>query len=165
MKILKSKLILTSLSTLFITSILTGCINSSSNSSEISEIDVLFLNATQRVKKAQHELFVNKLLNEPVVKETKKISNNKGEIKYTYIWKGDALQLLKKISADNEIRFISTGVEVSLPISLRAKNVTFSELISLIQSQINYRAQIIHNPSLLILDYNNSGQMKVLSGV
>lgn len=156
MKILKSKLILTSLSTLFITSILTGCANPKTKFSEINEIDVLLLDASQRVKKAQQELFESKLLKEPGIKDVKTNSNRaKKEIKYTYIWKGDALQLLKKISIDNDVKFISTGIQVSLPISLRAENVTFEELISLIQSQINYRALIIHNPSLLILDYNN----------
>jgi len=72
-------------------------------------------------------------------------------------WNGDASQLLNQLASQRNYRFITSGVKLPLPVSLKVENAEYREVIELVQTQIGYRAGITIDNSRrqMLLRYNS----------
>ncbi|HBW8106971.1 TPA: DotD/TraH family lipoprotein [Klebsiella pneumoniae] len=60
-------------------------------------------------------------------------------------WDGDAVELLAALARQRGMTFSYSGVRLPLPVTLHVRNMTFANVLRLIDAQISWRAQL-HEP-------------------
>ncbi|HFS8203540.1 DotD/TraH family lipoprotein [Serratia sp. CY68758] len=97
--------------------------------------------AAQSIQNITATLYQSDALNQvrPVL-FTPKITANSQRI--TVDWDGDAIELLSQLAHMRGLSFAYTGVRLPLPLTLHASDVTFEQVLRLVRTQIDWRAQL-----------------------
>lgn len=117
------------------------------------KIDKLILDAAVKIQDQQTALFMAGALNQVTVKPKMGLT---GENKYTVVWYGDAIELLTKMAHDQNMNFNYSGVRLPLPISMKSVNVTLNDALKTIESQINYRSDIVLEQNTIHLKFHTT---------
>jgi defect-in-organelle-trafficking protein DotD len=57
-------------------------------------------------------------------------------------WDGDAIELLSQLAHQRGLSFAYTGVRLPLPLTLHVQDATFEQVLRLVRTQIDWRAQL-----------------------
>ncbi|PHM37620.1 hypothetical protein Xmau_03838 [Xenorhabdus mauleonii] len=98
----------------------------------------------QQMQELRQELHQKGALEKAITQFPTKISSNSQRI--TITWDGDAIELLSQIAHQRGLVFAYTGVRLPLPISVHEQDITFENLLRVIRTQIDWRAQLEQNP-------------------
>lgn len=115
-------------------------------------IDQQILEAAGKVHAAQLQLVRAGALNQSASVAREPVAGPAKGV--TLAWKGDALQLLKKLAAERSLDFVPSGAQLPLPVVISVKGATFERVIEQLQSQVGYRASIELAGNVLRLQYN-----------
>nr|WP_241390274.1 DotD/TraH family lipoprotein [Serratia proteamaculans]ULG14159.1 hypothetical protein 25Ep1_00058 [Serratia proteamaculans]ULG17270.1 hypothetical protein 10novelp1_00057 [Serratia proteamaculans]ULG17625.1 hypothetical protein Ep_00056 [Serratia proteamaculans]ULG17838.1 hypothetical protein Gp1_00058 [Serratia proteamaculans] len=66
-------------------------------------------------------------------------------------WDGDAIELLSQLAHQRGLSFAYTGVRLPLPLTIHVQDATFEQVLRLVRTQIDWRAQIDQQPTELRL--------------
>lgn len=124
---------------------------SSSKSAEGTLIDEQILEATDKIKLTQKELYYAGALNN--VPRKRIVDMTDPSQKLTLEWNGDAKELLQSLANQSGRTFVTRGVKLPLPVNVKSEGVTFEEIIKDIQMQVGYRAVIAYTDQTLTVNY------------
>ncbi|MBP2199211.1 DotD/TraH family lipoprotein [Pantoea cypripedii] len=71
----------------------------------------------------------------------------------SFDWEGDAVELLTELARSRGLQFNYSGVRLPLPVTLHVQNMTFANVLRLIESQTAWRATLHQYPGLLQLTF------------
>ncbi|HAV1871927.1 TPA: DotD/TraH family lipoprotein [Enterobacter hormaechei subsp. steigerwaltii] len=71
----------------------------------------------------------------------------------SFDWEGDAVELLTELARTRGLQFNYSGVRLPLPVTLHVQNMTFANVLRLIESQTAWRATLHQYPGLLQLAF------------
>ncbi|MGO2566783.1 DotD/TraH family lipoprotein [Serratia proteamaculans] len=66
-------------------------------------------------------------------------------------WDGDAIELLSQLAHQRGLSFAYTGVRLPLPLTIHVQDATFEQVLRLVRTQIDWRAQLDQQPTELRL--------------
>ncbi len=135
---------------------LLGCASAPAPDTSTSIIDQQILDAAAKVQAAQAQLFRAGALNQELNAPSTPITD--GGQPVTLSWKGDAAQLLGKLSTSRGLAFKKMGLRMPLPVVVEAKGESFESILDQLRSQVGYRAAIEQSGSTLTLQYNRPKQ-------
>lgn len=69
----------------------------------------------------------------------------------TVNWDGDAIELLSQLAHQRGLTFAYTGVRLPLPLTIHVQDATFEQVLRLVRTQIDWRAQLEQQPTELRL--------------
>lgn len=102
-----------------------------------------------RVVAQQQVLWQEGGINTPSALPADYIRSNNERLSVT--WSGDAVELLSHLAAQRGARFTWTGVRLPLPVNLHVNDVTYQNLLHLIDMQTAWRATLQQMPGQLAL--------------
>lgn len=117
------------------------------------KIDKMILDAAIKVQASQAALFQAGALNSVSLKPS--LDLDVRENLYSIIWYGDAIELLTKMAHDQKIKFKFTGVRLPLPVAIKSIDASYDDTLSLIKSQIGYRAELTQSDGSMFLKFNH----------
>lgn len=132
---------------------LTACASKQPDASAQSLIDQQILEASQKIEAAQVDLYQAGALNSRVVMRVPNINLADKDF-VTINWQGDAVQLLAKLAQDRGDLFEYMGLRMPLPVDINVKGAPYESVLSMLRSQIGYRAVVSRAPGKLVLQYN-----------
>ncbi|GGM25726.1 DotD/TraH family lipoprotein [Pseudomonas asuensis] len=138
--------------TLLAATVLTGCASKPKVDDAQVLVDQKILDAARKIQAAQADLYQAGALNQARPQFPQSILENNQLV--SVHWQGDALQLLNKLAHDRNVQFSFMGVRVPLPVSIDVKATPYSVVIGMLRAQIGYRANLIEEPSKIVLHYN-----------
>ncbi|ENV52439.1 IncI1 plasmid conjugative transfer protein TraH [Acinetobacter junii CIP 107470 = MTCC 11364] len=130
--------------------LLQGCATTQKNTDQVN-IDQEILNATHKIMRAQATLYNASALNNARMTLPYWID---GDQPVTVTWYGDAQELFTSFAKARNKQFVETGVKQPLPVALDVRDTKYSTIITLLQSQLGYRATIIEDETTIKLQYN-----------
>lgn len=71
----------------------------------------------------------------------------------SFDWDGDAVELLSSLARARGLQFNYNGVRLPLPVSVHVRNMTFSNVLRIVEAQTAWRATINQYPGLLQLTF------------
>lgn len=119
------------------------------------KIDKMILDAAIKVQASQAALFQAGALNSVSLKSS--LDLDVRENLYSIVWYGDAIELLTKMAHDQKIKFKFTGVRLPLPLAIKSIDASYDDILSLIKSQIGYRAELTQSDGSMFLRFNHPG--------
>jgi defect-in-organelle-trafficking protein DotD len=135
-----------------------GCSsNTLKNNSETaaSAIERNIESSIKQIELVQADLYQHAAINDTKTGITGGIYHDSQQV--TMKWNGDANTLLKQLAYQRGFKFVSTGVQLPLPININVNNMPYNTVIERIQTQIGYRAGIIIDNSRreMLLSYTS----------
>ncbi len=144
---------------LLIISFLTSCSSVNTKFDEESaqaKIDKMILDAALKVQNSQSDLYQAGALNSFSVKSSETVV---GENLYSIVWFGDAVELLSKMAKDQGMTFRFSGVRLPLPVSIKSINADYNDTLSIIKSQIGYRAELTRAGNSMVLTFHPNNKV------
>ncbi|QUE78414.1 DotD/TraH family lipoprotein (plasmid) [Stutzerimonas stutzeri] len=132
--------------------LLTGCASSQKTSDAQTEIDRLILDSARTIQAAQADLYRAAALNKPAQPAAARITDERQPL--TFIWKGDAYNLVQVLANERGYRFVVEGLRLPLPLNMDVKDQPFAVVLDQIRSQVGYRAILTAGGGALTLRYN-----------
>ncbi|ELQ6864026.1 DotD/TraH family lipoprotein, partial [Salmonella enterica] len=71
----------------------------------------------------------------------------------SFDWEGDAVELLNALARARGLQFSYSGVRLPLPVTLHVRNMTFANVLRLIEAQTAWRATLHQYPGLLNISF------------
>jgi len=71
----------------------------------------------------------------------------------SFDWDGDAVELLAELARARGLRFNYSGVRLPLPVTLHVRDMTYSNVLRLVEPQTAWRATLHQYPGLLQLNF------------
>lgn len=71
----------------------------------------------------------------------------------TLNWNGDAVELLSALARARGQTFSYTGIRLPLPLDIEVQNVTYTNLLRIIQMQTAWRASLMTYPGQMMLQF------------
>lgn len=71
----------------------------------------------------------------------------------SFDWEGDGVELLTELARIRGLQFNYSGVRLPLPVTLHVRNMTFANVLRIIESQTAWRATLHQYPGLLQLAF------------
>ncbi|MBY4841128.1 DotD/TraH family lipoprotein [Pantoea sp. DY-5] len=71
----------------------------------------------------------------------------------TLSWNGDALELLSALARARGLKFSYAGVRLPLPVDIEVQDVTYANLLRIIQMQTAWRATLVTYPGQMVLQF------------
>lgn len=99
----------------------------------------------KQIEQVQADLYQHAAINDAKTGITGGIYQDGQQI--TIKWNGDANTLLKQLASQRGFKFLSTGVQLPLPVNINVNSMPYDAVIERVQTQIGYRAGIIVNNS------------------
>lgn len=132
--------------------LLTGCASSQKSNDAQTEIDRLILDSARTIQAAQADLYRAAALNKPAQPTAARISDDRQPL--TFVWKGDAYNLVQVLANERGFRFVVEGLRLPLPLNMDVKDQPFTVVLDQIRSQVGYRAHLNAHSGALTLRYN-----------
>ncbi len=129
---------------------LTGCATPVKPDPKI-DIDREILQSSTQIMRAQATLYNAGALNNERMHLPVWVDGNQ---KVTVSWYGDAKELFVALAKAKSKTFSITGVPQSLPVVIDVHDTPYSTIITLLQSQLGYRATLTEDSSNINLQYN-----------
>lgn len=131
--------------------LLNGCsiVNKDEESAQ-SKVDKMILDAAVKVQSSHAALYQAGALNSVNVKPSLEI----GQSLYSVVWYGDAIELLTKMAKDQNMKFRYSGVRLPLPVAIKSIDANYNDTLSIIKSQIGYRAELSQSGNTMTLIFN-----------
>ena len=85
----------------------------------------------------------------------------------SFSWNGDAVELLRALARARGQMFIYVGVRLPLPVDIEVQNVTYANVLRIIEMQIAWRATLVTYPGQMVLQYTptlSAGQTRYVKG-
>lgn len=130
--------------------LLNGCSSKKNDESAQSKIDKMILDAAVKVQSSHAALYQAGALNSVNVKPSLEVGQNL----YSVVWYGDAIELLTKMAKDQNMKFKYSGVRLPLPVSIKSIDANYNDTLSIIKSQIGYRADLSQSGNTMTLMFN-----------
>jgi defect in organelle trafficking protein DotD len=131
--------------------LLSGCSNLGKKNEESAQIiDKMILDAAVKIQSSHAALYQAGALNSINVKPSSEFGQNL----YSVVWYGDAIQLLAKMAKDQNMKFKYSGVRLPLPVSIKSIDANYNDTLSIIKSQIGYRAELSQSGKTMSLIFN-----------
>lgn len=134
----------------FVPVVLSGCQLSTQSTAvmPLKKTDTQY-NAEQ-IQNSQNNLYLSGSINQvrtPLFSPN--ISANSQRISVD--WDGDAIELLSQLAHQRGLSFAYTGVRLPLPLTIHVQDATFEQVLRLVRTQIDWRAQLDQQPTELRL--------------
>ncbi|WP_413484610.1 DotD/TraH family lipoprotein [Morganella psychrotolerans] len=100
----------------------------------------------------QQILGIQKIINSPNGVPKQNIKNNISRVAVN--WDGDAIELLSYLAKQRGQTFNWTGVRLPLPVNIHVSNITYQNLLRMLDLQISWRATIHEYPGQLTLYFS-----------
>lgn len=71
----------------------------------------------------------------------------------TFSWNGDAVELLSALSRARGLKFSYTGVRLPLPVDIEVQDVTYANVLRMIEMQTAWRAMLVTYPGQMVLQF------------
>lgn len=71
----------------------------------------------------------------------------------SFDWEGDGVELLDELARSRGLQFNYSGVRLPLPVTLHVHDMTFSNVLRVIEAQTAWRATLRQYPGLLQLNF------------
>jgi defect-in-organelle-trafficking protein DotD len=71
----------------------------------------------------------------------------------SFDWEGDAIELLAELARVRGLTFNYSGVRLPLPVTLHVRDMTFANVLRLVESQTAWRATLHQYPGLLQVSF------------
>lgn len=68
-------------------------------------------------------------------------------------WNGDAVELLQQLAIQRGLKLSVGGVRLPLPLNIHVRDITFQNLLRVIESQTSWRAKVQQLPGLLHIEF------------
>jgi defect-in-organelle-trafficking protein DotD len=94
----------------------------------------------QSIQNASATFSMSGAVNEPGISFGAQILANSQRV--TVDWDGDAIELLSQLAHQRGLSFAYTGVRLPLPMTIHVQNSTFENVLRIIRTQIDWRAQL-----------------------
>ncbi|MEL7630943.1 DotD/TraH family lipoprotein [Pectobacterium aroidearum] len=78
----------------------------------------------------------------------------------SFDWEGDAVELLAELARVRGLQFNYSGVRLPLPVTLHVREMTFANVLRLLESQTAWRASLQQYPGLLQLSFMQQGSSR-----
>lgn len=115
------------------------------------DIDREILQSAQKIMTAQATLYNAAALNNERMHLPTWIDGNQ---KVTVSWYGDAKELFTELAKAKSKTLNITGVVQPLPVVIDVHDTPYSTIVTLLQSQLGYRATLLEDSSTITLQYN-----------
>ncbi|CAI2537718.1 Uncharacterised protein [Serratia liquefaciens] len=104
----------------------------------------------QKIQNTQNTLYFSGAINQTrITLFTPGISANSQRVSVD--WDGDAIELLSQLAHQRGLSFAYTGVRLPLPLTIHVQDATFEQVLRLVRTQIDWRAQLDQQPTELRL--------------
>lgn len=107
------------------------------HSAQDTQNTTAILNQADAINQARSSLFISR-----ITANSQRISVD---------WDGDAIELLSQLAHQRGLTFAYTGVRLPLPLTVHVQDATFEQVLRLVRTQIDWRAQIDQQPTELRL--------------
>lgn len=135
---------------LFVPIVLSGCQLHDKNTAVIPFQNTDAQYNAEQVLNAQSNLYLSGAINQVRVPFfVPGISANSQRV--TVNWDGDAIELLSQLAHQRGLIFAYTGVRLPLPLTIHVQDATFEQVLRLVRTQIDWRAQLEQQPTELRL--------------
>lgn len=74
----------------------------------------------------------------------------------TFSWNGDAVELLSSLARARGQAFSYVGVRLPLPVDIEVQDVTYANVLRMIEMQTAWRATVVTYPGQMVLQYMSS---------
>lgn len=74
----------------------------------------------------------------------------------TFSWNGDAVELLNALARARGQAFSYAGVRLPLPVDIEVQNVTYANVLRMIEMQTAWRATLVMYPGQMVLQFMSS---------
>lgn len=71
----------------------------------------------------------------------------------SFDWEGDGVELVAELARARGLQFNFSGVRLPLPVTLHVRDMTFSNVLRVIEAQTAWRATLHQYPGLLQLSF------------
>lgn len=71
----------------------------------------------------------------------------------TFSWNGDAVELLSSLARARGQAFSYVGVRLPLPVDIEVQDVTYANVLRMIEMQTAWRAALVTYPGLMVLQF------------
>nr|CDM08098.1 conjugal transfer protein [Erwinia amylovora] len=71
----------------------------------------------------------------------------------TLSWNGDAVELLSALARARGLAFSYAGIRLPLPVDIEVQDMTYANLLRLIEMQTAWRATIVTYPGQMVLQF------------
>jgi len=71
----------------------------------------------------------------------------------TFSWNGDAVELLSALARARGLKFSYTGVRLPLPVDIEVQDVTYANVLRMIEMQTAWRATFVTYPGQIVLQF------------
>ncbi|WGK60011.1 DotD/TraH family lipoprotein [Pantoea sp. SS70] len=71
----------------------------------------------------------------------------------TFSWNGDAVELLSALARARGLKFSYTGVRLPLPVDIEVQDVTYANVLRMIEMQTAWRATFVTYPGQMVLQF------------
>ncbi len=103
------------------------------------------------VRAQQYQLWDEKVINIRTPLPADTIYANSTRL--SLYWDGDAIELLAQLARQRGLQFNYSGVHLPLPLNIHVRDMTFQNLLRLVESQISWRATLHQYPGLLQVEF------------
>ena len=103
------------------------------------------------VRAQQYQLWDEKVINTRTPLPADTIYANSTRLSLD--WDGDAIELLAQLARQRGLQFNYSGVHLPLPLNIHVRDMTFQNLLRLVESQISWRATLHQYPGLLQVEF------------
>lgn len=144
---MKTSLLVTSVAALF----LSGCQCPPSQTQTVQTDAAKNTKRIAIVRLQQYELWDNNTLNTRTPLPADTIYANSTRVSLD--WDGDAVELLAQLARQRGLAFNYSGVRLPLPLNIHVRDITFQNLLRIITSQTQWRADLAQYPGQLQLNF------------
>lgn len=74
----------------------------------------------------------------------------------TFSWNGDAVELLSSLARARGLAFSYVGVRLPLPVDIEVQDVTYANVLRMIEMQTAWRATLVTYPGQMVLQFMSS---------
>lgn len=71
----------------------------------------------------------------------------------TFSWNGDAVELLSALARARGLKFSYAGVRLPLPVDIEVQDVTYANVLRMIEMQTAWRATFVTYPGQIVLQF------------
>jgi defect-in-organelle-trafficking protein DotD len=103
------------------------------------------------VRAQQYQLWDEKVINTRTPLPADTIYANSTRLSLD--WDGDAIELLAQLARQRGLQFNYSGVHLPLPLNIHVRDMTFQNLLRIVESQISWRATLHQYPGLLRVEF------------
>lgn len=105
----------------------------------------------ETIRVQQYQLWNASMMNTQTTLPEDSIRTNSTRVSLD--WDGDATELLAQLARQRGLEFNYSGVRLPLPLNIHVRNITFQNLMRIIDSQTAWRATTHQYPGLLQLEF------------